>query len=170
MVNNGGLGSNQELVCSYEPFIRPVVEERYIQVNILQKYSADPHPVYTNLKQWLISYPQTDVPVTDKLNAVDVVESQSNDTLIPTLLQLKINTLAIYALMEYLAIDSNTTINATTIAAKSKQNLRVFLKAAKKVKQNDATKLAKKALLTTNPLSNPDLNSDWALNDFSETA
>jgi hypothetical protein len=172
MLNYGGLGPNQELVASYEPFARPQVEERYILVSQVDTYANTAHPVYTMLKQWQRTYPQTDIVLADKLNAVDVVESQMNETCIPTLVQLKVNALAIYAVMEYLAIDTNAKIDATSISTKAKKNLRVFLKAAKKLKTNDATKVAKKALLTANPLSNPSLTipEDWAINDFTEEA
>jgi hypothetical protein len=170
MVNNGGMGTTQELVASYEPYTRPVVDERYINVSQNQGYFNESHPVYTTLKQWKISYVQTDVALADKLVAVDTQESSANETVIPSGMQLKINTLAILGVLEFLNIDSNTTINATSISTKGKKNLRVFVKAAKKVKQNDDTKVAKKALLTANPLSNPDLSTDWSLNDFTETA
>jgi hypothetical protein len=172
MVNHGGMGPNQELVASYEPFARPNVEERYISVGQVDAYANVAHPVYSMLKQWQRTYPQTDIAVAQKLAAVDVVESQYNETCIPTWIQLKVNALAIYALMEYLALDTNAKINATTISAKAQKNLRVFLKAAKKLKTNDATKVAKKALLTENPMSNPSLTTpeDWAINDFTEEA
>jgi hypothetical protein len=172
MVNNGGMGPNQELVASHEPFARPQVEERYISVGQVDQYASTAHPVYTMLKQWQRTYPQTDIAVEAKLAAIDLVESQMNETCVPTWIQLKVNTLAVYGLLEFLNIDTNAKIDATTISAKAKKNLRVLLKAAKKLKTNDATKVAKKALLTANPMSNPSLTTleDWAINDFTEEA
>jgi hypothetical protein len=170
MINGGGMGPNQELVASHEPFARPNVEERYITITQVDTYNNTQHPVYANIKQWQRTYTQTDVPLAEKLVAVDTKESISNETTIPYWIQLKVTTLAVYALMEFLNIDANAKIDATSISTKAKKNLRVLLKAAKKVKDNDTNKAAKKALLNANPLSNPDLETGWTLNDFTEEA
>lgn len=169
-INNGGMGPNQELVASHEPFARPNVEEKYILVTPVEAYFNEAHPVYTMLKQWRKIYDQSDIPVENKLVAVDDKESEANETVVPVQKRTKTTALAVYALMELLNMDTNAKIDASAISNKSKKYLRNFLKPAKKLKTNDDVKLAKKALLTANPLSNPDLNTDWDLNDFTEEA
>jgi hypothetical protein len=170
MVNNNGMGVNQELIASHEPDARPIIEEKYMSVQTNEAYFNEAHPVYTMLKQYRKTYSTEHKPVEEKLQAVEVVESEINETVIPTWKQLKTTILALDSLLDHLGLKDNATINATTLNNKKKKQLKVFKRAANKIRQNNDEKDNKKALLTANPLSNPSLTEGWAINDFTEDA
>jgi hypothetical protein len=162
--------STQELTAFHEPEARPNVEERYIMITPQEAYFDEAHPLYSNLKQWRKTYIQENISVENKLLAVEIVESQINETVIPTWKQLKTVILAFDSFLDLYGLTNNTTINATTLNDKKKKQLRVFKRAANKIRQNDTERDNKKSALTANPLSNPDLNSGWTVNDFTEEA
>jgi len=162
------LPSTQELVAFYEPEARPNVEERYITIIPEDAYFNEAHPVYENLKQWRRMYSKSNIPLDEKLRTIEIVESEVNETVIPTWKQLKTTILALDSFLDLYGLTNAAAIDATTLNAKKKKQLKVFKRAANKIRQNDTERDNKKAALITNEMANPDLKDGWAINDFTE--
>lgn len=162
----GGLDPSLEIVCVYEPYSIPPVDTRLVNIITTEVYSSINHPVYPSVKQWLITYTTQDKPVLDKKEAVDIQENQANETTIPYEKRLKSTTLAVWTLMKYLNLQTNTQINATALSNKDKKRLRLFRVIALKIDNNDNERDNKYALIDAN--SNPDIDANWDLNNYIE--
>jgi hypothetical protein len=160
------LDPSLELVCEYEPYTIPLVDTRLVNITTNQAYVNTNHPIYASLKQWLVTYATSDKTIEDKKVAVDDLEYENNETILPTRQRLKITMLALDSLLDHLGLTNNTTINATALNVKKKKQLRIFKRAANKIRNNDITRDAKWALIDA--LTNPDLDADWEINDFTE--
>jgi hypothetical protein len=160
------LDASLELVCEYEPYSYPPVEERLITVTTVEAYENTAHPTYPQVNQWLKTYVVTDKPVEDKKLAVDIVENQNNESTIPYEKRLKYTILALDATLDYLGLTNADAINLTSLNNKKKKRLKVFKRVANKINQNDNERDAKYTLI--DDAINPDLDANWQSNDFTE--
>jgi len=165
MVNNNGMGSDQELVASNEPYARPQVDERLMKVDETKDYSSDNHPIYSNIKQWLITYKTSHRDVTEKKIAIDDAEYAASETTIPTNKRLKYTILALDSILKHIGYDRST----SPLNEKNKNIIKEFKQIADKVRANDTARESKHAQLNVDPNSNPDLNADWTIDNYSGT-
>ena len=161
-----GIPETQELVCVHEPYTTPVVETRLISVITNEVYENTNHPIYPTLKQWLITYATEEKSIEEKKLAVDEIEYENNETVLPTRQRVKYTILALDSLLDHLGLTNNTTINAIALNVKKKKQLRIFKRLANKIRNNDAERDAKHVLIDA--LTNPNLDANWEMDDFTE--
>jgi hypothetical protein len=161
-----GLNPTLELVCEYEPYGYPPVEERLITVTTVEAYENTAHPEHPEVKQWLKTYVTSDKPVADKKLAVDVVENENNESTIPYEKRLKYTILALDATLDYLGLTNAAAIDLTSLNNKKKKRLKIFKRVANKINQNDTERDVKHALIDA--ATNPNLDTNWQTNDFTE--
>jgi len=164
MINNGGMGVDQELVESYEPYARPQVDEALMYVITDTAYFDEAHPIHTMIKQWRTTYTTEHKSVAEKKEAVDEAEFAADETTIPVNKRLKYTILAVDNILKHIGYDQTT----SSLNAKNKKIIRVFKRIADKVRDNDTARTNKHALIDADPYNNPDLSEGWSLNDFTE--
>jgi hypothetical protein len=164
MINNGGMGVDQELVESYEPNARPSVDEALMIVIPTTAYFNEPHPVHTQVNQWRTTYETSHRSVEEKKSAVDEAEFVADETTIPVNKRLKYTILAVDNILKHIGYDQTT----TSLNAKNKKIIRIFKRIADKVRANDSARDIKHAEIDADPNNNPNLAEGWTLNDFTE--
>jgi hypothetical protein len=157
-----GIDPSLELVASYQPYEQPVIDNRLVNLITIQSYSGMTHPVYSQLKTWLITHVTEDKTIKEKKSAVDEAESGSNETLIPTNKRLKYTILCVDNILKHIGYDPLT----TSLNAKRKKQIKVFTRIADKIRNNDLIRDEK--YIAIDNLTNPDLDSNWDINDFTE--
>jgi hypothetical protein len=161
------LDPSLEIVCNYEPYERPLVDERLINVivnglNGNGSYVDEPHPDFPTVKQWLVTYTTENKSTTEQKAAVDVAESNSIETNIPVSKRNKTIYLALDSLLDYIGYtETNSPLNN-----KKKKQIRIFRHIANHIRENDKAKDDKYILIEGN--NNPDLDNGWDLNDYDE--
>jgi len=162
MVNNGGMGPNQELVASYEPEARSTVSDALFIVSEERTYNSETHPIYTMLKQYRITYPLIETTLDYRLEAIDNKESEANESTMPSQKRLRNLILAFDNALKALGYDKNTTL----INNKKKEEIKLVQDIADKIRANKATKDDKVAKANANlPF---DIKSDWLYDNYDE--
>jgi hypothetical protein len=163
MVNNGGMGPNQELIASWEPSAKPDMSEFLYEVGELKQYKNVAHPIYPMLKQWEITYPYTDTTKEFRLEALDNKESEANESTMPSQKRLRNLILAFDNALKALGYDKNTTL----INDKKKEEIKLIQDIADKIRVNKTNRDSKVAAVNNN--QNPDISTGWQYNEYNET-
>jgi hypothetical protein len=146
-----------DLLGVNEPFARPSNDERISLITQVEGYVNISHPIFTQIKQWQITYTVTARSVDEISAVIDDLEAIANQSTIPTSKQLKYTVLG----LEYLYA---RLIDLRTLTNKEAKIVTKFRKQAGKVAQNHQVKLDKNNVL--NAGTTPSLDTDWLNNDF----
>lgn len=146
-----GLDPDLEWYINYEPFIQPEYDPRVYILNIVKEILNTPHPVYTNLNQYKITYVLVKRTVGEITLAIDNSEEIANQSVFPIEQQLKVLALGLGVLFRAV---QRLSLNAKEIAIRDK-----VLQIATKIWQNDQILLNKKQAAQAG--SEVDLDSEW---------
>jgi hypothetical protein len=146
-----------ELLAKNEPYARPTNDERISTVTQIEGYVDTTHPLYTQIKQWQLTYNVSAKSVDDISLVIDDLEAAANQSTIPVEKQLKYSVLA----LEYLYA---SLVDKRALTNKEQKIVDKFRKQAGKVATNHQVKLDKNNVLKAG--TTPDLDSNWQNNDF----
>jgi len=146
-----------ELVCEYIPFTYPAVDARIVNVQVTQEYFDEFHPVFTQVKQWRITYTTSLKSQEDIITVIEDIEDQSNNSLLPLQKQVKYIGLALDSLYKLL-------VDGTALKAKEQKIVDKFRKQMNKMWKNDDKNKEKIDQLIAG--TTPNLDDGWELNAF----
>ena len=146
-----GLDSDLEWLIKYEPSPVPVYDTRIFKLNKIESITTTPHPVYTWLNQYQITYSTTKLPTSDIEVNIIQAEVQANETLLPNTQQLKLIALSVGILFKNL---NNNLLTTKEQAIKDK-----MISVATRIWNNDTELKAKLTELSTG--LEPNIDAGW---------
>ena len=97
-----GLDPDLEWLIKYEPFVRPDYDSRIFILRQVEEVTTDPHPVYTDLNQYKITFETEKRPNEDIQIEIQNAEQEANQGVVPPTRQLKLLALGVGVLFRAL--------------------------------------------------------------------
>ena len=97
-----GLDPDLEWLVKFEPYLVPDYDSRIFLLNRIEEVTTTPHPDYSWLNQYRITYSTTKRVNDDIILNVENAETQANETMLPYTKQLKYLTLGLGVLFRNL--------------------------------------------------------------------
>lgn len=147
-----GLDPDLQWLAVYQPFMQPDYDPRvFVLVETKEVLPTTPHPVYTNLMQYKITYAVAKKTNTEIESSLVNAEQVANQNVFPIDKQLKLLTLSVAVLFRSV---QGISLNAKETAIKNK-----LMDLAVKIWQNDSMFADKKAALIAG--QKVDIDSGW---------